>query len=148
MTIVDYASLQAAVADEMHRLDMGARIPLFIDQAHSDISVWVKDYTPEQVSDGSWEHVPYVLAALVNPSDSNDALAAFPNAYLYGATARGMMFTRDYQAQAAYQALFQAELLQLANSDLGLRSGFVAQGSTRLWCYPRRNGRLSFNQGL
>ncbi len=148
MAIVDYQSLQAAVADEMHRLDMAARIPLFIDAATSDLTSWVKDYTVEPVSDGTWERVPYVLAPLVNPGDTNDVIDQFPNAYLYGAVARGMLFTRDYQAASAYQALYQAELMQLASSNLGLRDGFKARPSTHLGCRPRVNGILSFDQGL
>ena len=152
MAIVDYQSLQAAVADEMHRLDMAARIPLFIATAHTEICSWVKEWSWGQVTDADgltcWSRIPYILAPLVNPSDSNDVIAQFPDAYLYGAVTRGLLFTRDYQAAAAYQQLFQAELSLIASSDIGLDDGFEARPSTRLRHFPRVNGALSFDEGL
>jgi hypothetical protein len=149
--ITDYASLQAAIADEMHRLDMAGRIPTFVQNAHIEIARWVKDYSVECVQDpnGCWcrTRVPYELAPLVNGSDSNDVLTQFPFAYLYLATAAGLTFIRDYEGAAAYQAMADTQLRAIANSDLGLRDGFRARPSTSGVGGPRFDP-LSFSEGL
>ena len=102
-----FTDLQAAVADEMKRRDMAARIPEFIRTAEREIAEWV---------DGA-------LPPLGATTATNAVLAAFPMAYLYGATFRGMMFTRDYEAAEAYRTLFQAELTSLGYSPLALPCG-------------------------
>lgn len=106
-TITNYGELKTAVADELHRRDQTARLPSFVAFAHNEISQWVFDTLPPLVTD----------------ADTNDVLTYYPDAYLFGAVARGLVFARDYESAAVYQASFAQQLSDIANSALALPNG-------------------------
>lgn len=114
MAISNLGDLKAVVLDELHRRDMADRITEFVDFAHREIARWVA--------------AP--LLALVDDTDSNAVLIAYPDAYRFGALARGSAFVRDFEGAAAFQVQFQAALLQIAQDPLALPDGLRVSPST------------------
>lgn len=106
--IANYADLRAAIADELMRTDMTARIPAFVRAAHDEIVRWA---------------LAVEVMTLSADADTNVVLDAFPNAYLFGALSRAYSFCRDPGQASTYEALFQRELIRLGESDLALDCG-------------------------
>ena len=106
--IANYADLRAAIADELMRTDMTARIPAFVRAAHDEIVRWAQAVE---------------VMTLSADADTNVVLDAFPNAYLFGSLSRAYTFCRDPNQAAAYEALFQRQLIRLGESDLALKCG-------------------------
>jgi hypothetical protein len=95
--IKTYSDLQTAIAAEINRQDCTAQIPDWINCVH----VEVQEYAGP-------------LAAMENPTDTNNLMLYNPYIYLWGAVSQAGDFLRDTDLKELYETKYQAALNNLA----------------------------------
>jgi hypothetical protein len=102
---MNYGDLKTRVAAELHRDDLTAEIPAFIETARQRIQV----------------RFGYTLAQFTADGDENDVLDEHPDLYLFAATSAGYLWTHNAEASAHYGSEFE----RLANQILVTNPGSV-----------------------
>ena len=83
---MDYGQLKARIASDLHRTDLGAQIPDFIESARIMIN----------------SRFDTSLAAFTSDSDTNDVLTQVPELYIYAALCEGYTWLHNGDAMATY----------------------------------------------
>lgn len=96
----NYSGLKAAISDWLDRPDIDGAVPSFIELAESKLKRKFKGIT-----------------ALSNSNTSNDFLASYPDAYLYGSLVEAEAYLKDDARMPLWAALYDKSVNEIRTPD-------------------------------